>query len=262
MIERSSNGGTNWSAIVLNTGSTSTTYSDSGLSAGTTYTYRVSAINGIGTSSPSNTASATTSVTTSATALSINSIHNKPWGKTITVSGRLTDNNGAGIANKVISFSGTGAVNLPTAVTNATGFYSSSGASPNTVATGLTVQAHFVGDSQYLGSDSAVKTYNTLIHRTMFWSLNVPTSVTHGTTYTVDGKLKDTTTGTFLASRTVTFTATSPIVIPNAVTDSTGKYSASNLVAPSAGSYNIQAHFAGDSLYSSSDSVTKILNVT
>lgn len=60
MIERSSNGGSTWSMIVPSTGSTATTYSDSGLAHSTTYTYRVSAINDIGTSQPSNTSSATT----------------------------------------------------------------------------------------------------------------------------------------------------------------------------------------------------------
>jgi hypothetical protein len=68
--ERLTNGGSTWSILVSNTGSTSTTYSDTGLASSTTYTYRVSAINGIGTSSPSNTASATTS----AQPLSINKV--------------------------------------------------------------------------------------------------------------------------------------------------------------------------------------------
>ncbi|HEV2193870.1 MAG TPA: spherulation-specific family 4 protein [Nitrosopumilaceae archaeon] len=59
-IERSTNGGSTWSTIVANTGNTNTSYSDTGLAASTTYTYRVSTINAVGTSSPSNTASATT----------------------------------------------------------------------------------------------------------------------------------------------------------------------------------------------------------
>src|SRR2546427_12472622 len=59
-IERSTDGGSTWSSIVSNTGSTATTYSDTGLSSATQYTYRVSAINSVGASSPSGTASATT----------------------------------------------------------------------------------------------------------------------------------------------------------------------------------------------------------
>lgn len=61
MVERSQDSGNTWSTISSNTGSTSTIYSDSGLGASTAYSYRVSAINSVGTSSPSNVASATTS---------------------------------------------------------------------------------------------------------------------------------------------------------------------------------------------------------
>src|SRR5207245_1793192 len=56
-IENSTDGGTTWSTIVSNTASTGTTYSNTGLVHSTTYTYRVSAINSAGTSSPSDTAS-------------------------------------------------------------------------------------------------------------------------------------------------------------------------------------------------------------
>ena len=68
-IERSTNGGVSWSTLVANTTNTSTTYSDTGLSTAKTYTYRVSAINHVGTSSPSNTTSATTDVTSTDTRL-------------------------------------------------------------------------------------------------------------------------------------------------------------------------------------------------
>lgn len=49
-----------YSILVPNTGSTATTYSDTGLTSGTTYIYRVSAINSVGTGSTSNEATAMT----------------------------------------------------------------------------------------------------------------------------------------------------------------------------------------------------------
>ncbi|MGI0018559.1 MAG: fibronectin type III domain-containing protein, partial [Nitrosotalea sp.] len=75
-IERSSDAGTTWGTLVSNTGSTITTYSNTGLAANTTYTYRVSAINSVGTSLVSNTVSATTSgsSTTSTISLTVNSV--------------------------------------------------------------------------------------------------------------------------------------------------------------------------------------------
>jgi hypothetical protein len=46
------------------------------------------------------------------------------------------------------------------------------------------------------------------------------------------------------------------------VTDSSGKASRSNLVAPdTSGAYNIQAHYAGDVLYKAKDLTTVTLTV-
>src|SRR2546428_9813480 len=59
-IERSTDGGTTWSTIVSNTNSTTTMYFDSGLQQHSTYYYRVSAINQLGTSPSSDIVSATT----------------------------------------------------------------------------------------------------------------------------------------------------------------------------------------------------------
>lgn len=59
-INRSSDGGSTWTTVVKNTGSTATSYTDSGLTPDTKYMYHVFAINSIGTSARSNTASATT----------------------------------------------------------------------------------------------------------------------------------------------------------------------------------------------------------
>lgn len=63
-IQRSTDGGRSTTIV---TNSTSTHYLDTGLSPGTTYSYRVSATNSLGTSPPSNVASATTSPSTTST---------------------------------------------------------------------------------------------------------------------------------------------------------------------------------------------------
>src|SRR2546428_2034795 len=59
-FESSTDGGTTWNVIVANTTTTGTWYSNYNLLASTAYSYRVSAINGIGAGSPSSTATATT----------------------------------------------------------------------------------------------------------------------------------------------------------------------------------------------------------
>lgn len=59
-VDRSANGGSTWSNVAANTGSTNTSYSNTGLAASTSYTYRVEAINAAGTGPSSNTASTTT----------------------------------------------------------------------------------------------------------------------------------------------------------------------------------------------------------
>ena len=62
-IEVSSNGTSSWSDLVANTSNTTTTYAHTGLTAGDTRHYRVSAINTQGTGTPSNVDSATTGTT-------------------------------------------------------------------------------------------------------------------------------------------------------------------------------------------------------
>ena len=58
-IEVSDDSGSNWSDLDSDTGSSIRTYSHTGLSAGTTPHYRVSAINAVGTGGPSNVATTT-----------------------------------------------------------------------------------------------------------------------------------------------------------------------------------------------------------
>src|SRR5256885_6724707 len=62
---------------------------------------------------------------------------------------------------------------------------------------------------------------------------------------------------------TISFSATSPITIPNTSTNSTGDYLVSGLVSPSTtGSYNIKALFATTSLYAAVNSTVQTLAVT
>ncbi len=63
-IEVSPNGTSSWTNLAANTGGTGTTYTHSGLTAGTTRHYRVSAINSAGTGNPSSVANATTNTAT------------------------------------------------------------------------------------------------------------------------------------------------------------------------------------------------------
>ena len=78
-IESSSDAGSNWSNLVADTGNTNTAYQHAGLSPGDTRHYRVSAINSVGTSAPSNTANATTATVTDTTAPTVTSItHQDP----------------------------------------------------------------------------------------------------------------------------------------------------------------------------------------
>ena len=84
-IEVSPNGSSGWSNREANTGSTSTSYSHTGLDAGTTRHYRVSAINSVGTGAASNVDDATTDDDAA-------TVPGTPTGLTATASGTSTIN--------------------------------------------------------------------------------------------------------------------------------------------------------------------------
>jgi hypothetical protein len=203
------------------------------------------------------------------TTLTLNTITSVPWGKDITVTGKLTDNaaSGAGVGGVTITFDGTGAENVPDAVTNADGTFTVKGASPATVATGWKVQAHFAGNSDYSASNSLVKTYSTTKHTvsiaTAFKSSTGSTSATPWSTSTAfTATLTDTSTGgTVIQGKTIHFDGTGVTGVADQVTGTDGKATGTGTAADTvATGWTYQAHFAGDSLYNAKDSTIKTYN--
>jgi Tol biopolymer transport system component len=199
--------------------------------------------------------------------------NNVPWSSPTTFRATLTDTSlgGIPISGKRIHFDGTGVIGGVSFdnITDSSGKANATGTSPNTVASGWTYQAHFASDELYVNKDSAIKTYNTTKRATSLSLVVSPSSVAPSSsgdeTYKVYGSLKDRAASRApLSSKTIIFTADSPIAITsNTTTDATGKYIAEGLKVPaSPGIYDIQAHFAGDSLYSAKDSPRRSLTVT
>src|SRR5205807_1200662 len=156
-IERSTNGGTTWSALVANTGSTATTYSDTGLTHATAYTYRVSAINSTGTKTP----------TTTATATTLAVVPSPPTGLTATVASSSqidlswtapTDNGGSAITGYKIERSTNGGTTWTTIVSNSGSTattYSDTGLTPGTTYTYRVSSVNSAGTSPPANTASA-----------------------------------------------------------------------------------------------------------
>ncbi|MFL6475070.1 MAG: PKD domain-containing protein, partial [Nitrososphaera sp.] len=212
----------------------------------------------------SNSVIRTYSTTKHTTLVAVAATTTTPWGMPTAFTVTVTDGSTGGtvLQGKTISFNGTGVIGVANVITGADGKAVGTGTAPGTVATGWTVQAHFAGDSLYNAKDSTIRTYSTTKHATGL-SFTVPTtSVAPGASYKVSGTLTDTTAGTQLASKTITFTADAPITIASQTTNTNGFYSATQAAPATAGTYNTQSHFAGDSQYNAKDSVIKPLTVS
>src|SRR5438445_592157 len=158
MIERSADSGFTWNTIVQNTGSTSTTYSDSGLAPSTTYTYSVSTINPIGTSSPSNTASATTQTASTIPAAPTSLVANTVSSSQINLSWSApTNNGGSAITGYKIDRSTDGGSTW-SAIVSSTGStattYSNTGLAPSTTYTYRVSAINSVGTSSPSNTES------------------------------------------------------------------------------------------------------------
>lgn len=198
------------------------------------------------------------------TVLTLNTITNVPWGKEVTVTGKLANAaNNAGIGGKTITFDSTGADNIPDVVTKTDGTFTAKGASPTTVATGWKVQAHFAGGSGYTTSDSSTKTYNTVKHSVTL-AISSSSSVPWSMSTKFTATLKDSSLGgVTVSAKTIHFDGTGVISASDQSTDSSGKAIGTGTAPDTVASgWTYQVHFAGDSLYTAKDSTVKTYSTT
>jgi hypothetical protein len=183
------------------------------------------------------------------------------WGGTITVTGTLKDaTTGKGISGAIVTFTGSGAVDLPSSViTNSKGAFKVAALSPNSVGN-WQVTALYAGDDIHKPTSTS-SSYNTLEHRVKLTLSISPSKVASGNTYSVSGTLVDIdANNAAISGRIISFK--SSISISSVTTDDNGNYLANGLVAPSKGNYSVKALFAGDPLYGSASSSSVKLTVT
>jgi Prealbumin-like fold domain len=204
--------------------------------------------------------------------LSMPQTGNVPWGTPIHLTAILTDvdNSGAAISGRTIDFSATTpGLSLGSGQTNSLGIAVFDGTAPNSVLPCTTICEYwrviskFAGDNLYESGESNEAKFRTLPHSTSLSLILTPNSVVHSGAYSINGRLMDTITNMPVISKTITFTASPPITISPLITNNIGQYKVLGLTAPNIPrSYNIQAHFAGDTMYSQVNSGLRILTVS
>ena len=163
-IDRSTNGGSTWSALVANTASTVTTYSNTGLAPNTTYTYRVSAINSVGTSSPSGISTATTGSTATVPQPPTNLVASAFSSSQINLNWTAGANGGSTITGYKVDRSTDGGTTWTTIISNTgstTTTYSNTGLAPNITYTYRVSAINSVGTSSVSNTTSATTNTST-----------------------------------------------------------------------------------------------------
>ena len=107
------------------------------------------------------------------TSLTLIPISNIVIGGTIAASGTLTDTDvNVGLVGYPITFNGTGVGTIGTTTTDGGGTYSSQGNAPNSILSGLALQAHYAGSQLYQNASSIIQTYSTGAAPSV--SINIP----------------------------------------------------------------------------------------
>jgi len=205
-----------------------------------------------------------------ATTLTLTKPTSVPWGKDTTLTATLLDSTGQAISGATITFDNNGISNVGSALTDAGGKASITIATPNSVGT-FPYAAHYGGENSQYSKADGTSSYSTTKHsvtlglavtKTGDPTGTTSTTVAPGASYKVSGTLTDSSTATNLATKTITFTADSPITISDKVTNTNGFYTGSQSAPTTVGAYNIQAHYAGDALYNARDSLVRTLTVS
>jgi Chitobiase/beta-hexosaminidase C-terminal domain/Bacterial Ig-like domain (group 3) len=183
-------------------------------------------------------------------------------GATFTASGKLIDAvSDSPIAGKEISVTIDGSSPV-TATTDNKGMFNVQLTAPTTIGN-HDIQAHFAGDAQYNPSDSPIRKLKVEGAAPADTSLSLKlenNKINAGSSYSASGTLINEVTKSPISGETISVT-TDDSAAQTAITDSKGKFTV-QLTAPSTnGDRNIQAHFAGNSQYKSSDSSVSKLTV-
>lgn len=97
------------------------------------------------------------------TVLTLEPVSSIQQGSNLSVSGTLLDGaTGLGMSGHSVSFSGSGATNLEDAVTGADGIFTSTTNSTGALLDHQIVQAHYMGDDEFLPTDSNIESYDTV----------------------------------------------------------------------------------------------------
>jgi 5-hydroxyisourate hydrolase-like protein (transthyretin family) len=191
-----------------------------------------------------------------------------PANTPFTINGTLNATGGPGIANAPIQLqnstdNATWNNVTPTTATDANGNYSfSNSESANGT---YYYRTTFAGIAPTYGNATSPTVIVTVTKIATQLTVAAPTSVTAGTSFTINGKLTNTTSGTPIAGATITLqkngSGTWNNVTPTTATDANGNYSFSNSESAN-GTYQYRTTYAGNPTYGNATSPTVIVTVT